>query len=489
MNYVPKAIFWSGVTQDLLQLLSCRIKGTRLYHKSALKTEVVWHNHSQVAENNGAKPTDACAHIEKTRNTIKNVLSFDFPTQDFKDVIRESNSSRHTDSCNPLNNDIVPERIYREAPLQATISAPPQPPPCDSPSASVSLSTSDGSAGHDASSAEAGRGTSSAHSGPHWEVPAGGGPPIPWDEDLAAECERSTLLSAPRPPLTVPEQRRQAEPAAEAELRQLASGGQLSAALGDATVLSAAGTPPTFQTLSLLADEAARRADTTAFERARRLAARLYPVNYGRAARLRASQLELLWRRRLFAPACALVTRYRTEPVRTQLMARRFAVCCCLAAREGIDDALPHIQVSCTDSQCRAHSLCNNVTGWFRLIHLYLYLICIIFTEKGEVYIILGQRISQSCSQRPVPILYFVPDPSSVCLQRTAAALMDGGLSGPPLSACPVSLTPPLCVCLPAEDGGGADGRRSVRPAALRLSCISDPAPVCLSACRGRRRR
>ena len=49
---------------------------------------------------------------------------------------------------------------------------------------------------------------------------------------------------------------------------------------------------------------------------------------------------------------------------------------------------------------------------------------------------------------------------------------MDGGLSGPPLSACPVSLTPPLCVCLPAEDGGGADGRRSVRPATLRLAAL-----------------
>ncbi|KAF0311125.1 hypothetical protein FJT64_018011 [Amphibalanus amphitrite] len=177
-----------------------------------------------------------------------------------------------------------------------------------------------------------------------WEVAAGGRPPIAWDPDVAAECERSTLLSAPRPPPAVPERQRVADAAAAAELRRLAGEGRLAAALRAAAALTAAGTPPPFPTLALLAEEAARRADPAAFERARRLAARLYPLNYGRAARLRGPQLELLWRRRLFAPACGLLLRYRSEPVRRQQMARRFAVCCCLAAHEGAEDALPYIQ-------------------------------------------------------------------------------------------------------------------------------------------------
>ncbi|XP_037081312.1 uncharacterized protein LOC119101685 [Pollicipes pollicipes] len=74
--------------------------------------------------------------------------------------------------------------------------------------------------------------------------------------------------------------------------------------------------------------------------------------------------MELLWRQRLFAPAGALLLRYHGDSRRRggsheqlrlwrQLMSRRFSVCCCLAAHEGADDALPHIKTVATEALWR----------------------------------------------------------------------------------------------------------------------------------------
>ena len=313
------------------------VMGTCHYHRSRLK-ELTWHKHSEEDQVVGS--------VNDSSRSEKNGMSADIQLP--WEIARQNSAAVMKECCHPCRTSRAASRTpcAADKPQRKSLSLPAHHPSViQAPShGSVPTARVEDTADPGDHLTNSGGGADGG-GGSHWEVAAGGRPPIAWDPDVAAECERSTLVTAPRPPPAVPERTRQADPAADTELRRLAGEGLLSAALRAASSLAADGTPPPFPTLALLADEAARRADPAAFERARRLAARLYPVNYARAARLRHSQLELLWRRRLFEPACGLLLRYRAEPVQRQLMARRFAVCCCLAAREGIEDALPAMQV------------------------------------------------------------------------------------------------------------------------------------------------
>ena len=342
MNSIAKPLLWNGSSQYLMQQLLLRIRNTCCYHRLSLKHKLTSHKTSEEdcdALESGHVSNCTSTHFEENSAFVHIALPCESPKQESEDEVREYyDSGSNIGFGTPRKNPTI-TKVLKPGPLLLSEQLPPSSRlACDDEGPTPTICSSENSASSDEDATDGGGGA-------HWEVAAGGRPPIGWDPDVAAECERSTLLSAPLPTPAVPERHRQADAAADAQLRRQAGGGRLTAALRTAAALSAAGTPPPFGTLALLADEAARRADPAAFERARRLAARLYPLNYGRAARLRDSQLELLWRRRLFAPACGLLLRYRSEPVRRQLMARRFAVCCCLAAREGIEDALPHIQV------------------------------------------------------------------------------------------------------------------------------------------------